>query len=51
MFISPCAKKAMIGWIFFTFFSFMIVLVEMKKWRNKKLEGNFFLKRKNPKFT
>jgi hypothetical protein len=21
------------------FFSFMIVLVEMKKWRNKKLEG------------
>jgi hypothetical protein len=38
-FISPCAKKAMIGWISLHFFSFMIVLVEMKKWRNKKLEG------------
>ncbi len=45
-FISPWAKIAEICWIFTTiFFSSIILLVEMIKWRNKKLEGKWWNKR------
>jgi hypothetical protein len=37
-------KQCLVGF-FLHFFSFTIVLVEMKKWRNKKLEGKLWKER------